>query len=130
MARVNRVLRVCEEIFQRVLAVEPDFQVEVRMGRADEFPEARNFAYCVDQEPLRVVYAPKMVDQPRARIYGVMAHEIAGHALHFWQGRKTHSERAADALAERVCRVTISYDPEIYVQTTDPGIHPRPEFLG
>ncbi len=127
---MNQVLRLCLPIIEDVRRHEPAFEVEVRMGRAEEFPAPRNFAYCVSESPPVVVYAPKLARQDPERILGVMMHEIAGHALFFWRGREEHSERAADTLAEKVCRARISYDRDLLVQTTGEGIRPRPAELG
>lgn len=100
----------------------------LRVGRAEEFPAARNFAYCEVKSPPRIVVAPKLEHEPQATIRAVLAHE-GGHAVLLARGNRTHSERKADAAAEVLFNVPISYD-ERDVQTTGRGTRPRPARLG
>lgn len=78
-----------------------------------------------------------------ARIDGVVRHEI-GHVIDLclpadevdaWaldRGvRLPHTpERRADEIAHAIWLTPIFYDPDLYVQTTEPGIYPRPLHLG
>jgi integrase len=111
----------------RQLAGMPD--VTLRIGRAVEFPRKRDYAYCHlrDDGRIAIVVAPKIRRASIARIDGLLTHEF-GHAAHFAAGRIEHSERAADAAAERLFGVRISYDRDD-VQTTDLGLRPRPARL-
>lgn len=68
--------------------------------------------------------------QPAGRIRGVLAHEL-GHSVLLHLGRLEHTERDADALAERLLGVGIGYDDD-GVQTTDPrswSTRHRPAWL-
>lgn len=85
---------------------------------------------------------PEMQTNPH-RIDGVVRHEI-GHVLDLclpsdeldaWAARRGVElpytpERRADAIAEAVWLAPMFYDTELYVQTTQPGIRPRPPHLG
>ena len=71
--------------------------------------------------------APRMLYASHARIRGVLAHEF-GHVALLAEGHEEHTERDADRLAERVFGVQISYD-EDDIQTTGPGMRPRPAYL-
>lgn len=63
----------------------------------------------------------------RATVEGILAHEL-GHAAdrRRWQAG---SEQRADDLAERVTGKLIRYDRRTLVQTTGPGLYPRPLSL-
>ena len=103
--------------------------VRFRYGRASEFPRKRNYAYCVDDPsgPV-IVLAPKARRADAQRVLGVLAHEW-GHALAFLAGVPGHTERDADAIAERVFDLRIQYDNDD-VQTVGEGTRPRPLRLG
>jgi integrase len=103
--------------------------VTLRTGQSSEFPRKRNHAYCLLTRggDLRVVVAPKMIRAPKHRRDAVLMHEI-GHAILLSQGVLNHTEREADALAERVFGVRIGYDADD-VQTLDGGVRPRPAYL-
>lgn len=77
------------------------------------------------------------------RVDGVVRHEI-GHVVDLclpsdkvdaWAaGRGVilpyTPERRADAIAEAIWLQPMFYDTQLFVQTTDPGIRPRPPHLG
>jgi hypothetical protein len=102
MTHVRRVLIT--------LARRAGVSVRHRVGRASEFPEARDFAYCTDEHgmPPTIVTAPKLERQRPERIIGVLAHEIS-HAFYLSLGQP-HSECTADRMAERLTGVQIGYD--------------------
>lgn len=104
----------------------------LELGPPAEFPKPRNMAYAVDGTKdrvpfVRVVIAPKLLQEPTEVIVGVLMHEL-GHALAFTAGDDTHAERVADELAELYFGVTISYDKKD-VQTIGRGTRPRPSRL-
>jgi len=102
--------------------------VTLRTGRSSEFPKSRDFAYCkLENGKLSIVVAPKMHRASLARIDGLLAHEF-GHALLLSAGQYDHTERAADAAAEAAFDLQIAYDRGD-VQTTGPGVRPRPAYL-
>lgn len=106
------------------------FEVALQEGEPWEFPEARNMAYCSQDDntgDMKIVVAPKLVRANSDRIEGVLRHEF-GHALLLFSGHK-HGERDADLLAEKVFGDPIFYD-RIAVQTLRGGIRPRPASLG
>lgn len=106
--------------------------ITLELGQPAEFPKLRNMAYAEDgtreRSPfVRVVIAPKLLQEPTEVIVGVLMHEL-GHALAFTAGDDTHAERVADELAELYFGVTISYDKKD-VQTLGRGNRPRPSWL-
>ena len=104
-------------------------RIRLFIGHTSEFSEKRrNFAYCTIDAVPSVYVAPKLERQRLSRIKAVLAHELA-HATLILSGDTTHAERTADAVAERLFRIRISYDPVDLVQTTGPGLRPRPASL-
>lgn len=63
----------------------------------------------------------------RDRQVGVLSHEL-GHIALLFRGNEDHTERDADAEAERLFGKRINYDIED-VQTVGRGVHPRPKRL-
>ena len=117
----NRLLRTAQ---QRA----PGLRVTLRVGRAAEFPKARDFAYCIlKNRKIAIVVAPKLSRQSRARIEGLLAHEF-GHAAFFHHGIPRHAEREADRAALALFGLVIRYD-DADVQTTGHGRTPRPSYL-
>jgi hypothetical protein len=106
--------------------------VVVREGRRSDFPAARDHARTIydTRKPRELVIevAPRMMRTSRRRIEGVLMHEI-GHAWWLVRGEVDHSERDADAAARKVFGRTIRYDRTLSVQTTGPGVSPRPRGL-
>ena len=106
--------------------------VQLAVGDITEFPEPRDFAYCeyVDGEVPRIVVSPRLAEQDRGRVLGVLAHEY-GHAAMFLVGQIEHEEREADAAVRALFGLTIRYD-DGDVQTVDPRTpsRPRPDYLG
>jgi len=97
-----------------------DFKLDRTPGR---FPNKRDFAYTDGQ---CIYFSPKIKESSAFRIQGLVRHEIA-HVL-FMQEGTAHDEIDADNLALVVFGEPIYYD-ESDVQTTLPGISPRPEHL-
>jgi hypothetical protein len=112
------------------------------IGREIEFPLVRNYAYCADMAPIRIVVAPKIVSDSTDRIEAVLRHEF-GHAVDFAAGEKeitrlaarmgypmpTTPERRADEIAFLVWGDRIRYDTDT-VQSLCRGVSPRPAYLG
>lgn len=109
----------------------PKFRARLKEGKAAEFPERRNMAYCMmrkDTPELLIVVAPKMNNAPLDNIEGVLAHEF-GHAVLFHSGQLDHTEREADQAAEALFGAKIHYDRNL-IQSTIRGVTPRPAHLG
>lgn len=99
-------------------------RIDLAAGHPSQFPADRDFAYTTDAtRPLRIVFAPKLEEQPLSRIEGVILHEL-GHAYRMLRGDNTHAERTADRVAERLFGVDIRYDAA-RVQTTGRGRYRR-----
>lgn len=108
------------------LRVHVPFEVTLHRGRASEFPEKRNMAYCTSE--LRIYCAPKMERARLDQIQGVLMHEF-GHAFAFGCGHMDHKERDADKIAELLFGCRIYYDDDL-IQSTRYGLYPRPKHLG
>lgn len=127
--------RAIERVFARLARAVAD-QVEGfavvygGVAPASRFPAARNYAFTLSTDPPQVFIAPRMLRADAATVVGVLAHEIAGHAALLYAGYDVHTERDADACAEKLLKIRISYRPPLYVQATDGGVRPRPAFLG
>lgn len=105
------------------------FAVDLKRGRASEFPERRNMAYCMNRDGyLCIVVAPKFCNAPLHRLEGVLRHEF-GHAALMYMECHQHGERDADRVGEQLFGAPIYYDAET-VQTLNPGTRPRPRHLG
>jgi len=115
--------------------------VALAIGRSEEFPKKRNYAYCtnplaaekfgVEDGVCLIVVAPKILKAARPRVLGLLMHEL-GHAVDFQKSpdHPNHgSERRADAIAEHIWGVPIRYDGDT-VQSICCGVHPRPAHLG
>lgn len=109
----------------------PGARVTVREGPASAFPQARDHARTMydtrHPKVLVIEVAPRMMRSSRARIAGVLMHEL-GHAWWIVRGVDDHTERDADTAARRMFRASIRYDRGL-VQTTGPGRSPRPREL-
>lgn len=124
-----------EQTFRRLLQhlqrTDPTLKVRLRRGRAAEFPNVRDHAYCRDAtgrgQVITIVCAPKMWHASPERVLGLLAHEF-GHAVHMHCKRHRHSERDADSLAKTLFGFTVKYDREL-VQTCGAGQSPRPLHL-
>lgn len=112
-------------VFNQLRAYVP-FEVTLHQGKASEFPETRNMAYCTSE--LRIYCAPKMDHARIDQIQGVLMHEF-GHALAFACGHDHHGERDADEIAETLFGCRIYYDDDL-IQSTRSGARPRPRHLG
>ena len=120
---MTRVRRVLTELAQRA-----GVSVRHRVGRATEFPKARDFAYCTDERgmPPIIVTAPKLERQKLERIAGVLSHEC-GHAVLLAAGQEDHAETDADRVGSRRTGVAVKYDRQS-VETAGPGTR-RPGWL-
>ena len=131
--RYPRVHAAWTRLLAQARDFQPGFDATLVFNTAAARPCCRQFAWCEDTSPPRVTVAPKLEAQPAERIEGILRHEL-GHALDFAGGlsrgiEDAAPERLADAIARRVFGSVIRYDPED-VQTTGPGITPRPLRLG
>lgn len=114
-------------------------------GEYSHFKKARGYGVTFgDGRPAcHLRFAEKVLRAAPERADGVLRHEI-GHVLDFvipaeqldaWalsrNVRLPHTaERRADAIASAIWNDDIRYDRELLVQTTGPGICPRPRHLG
>ncbi|MSQ55772.1 MAG: hypothetical protein EXR31_10440 [Betaproteobacteria bacterium] len=114
-------------LIHEVRAADPDFEATLAVSADAARPCCRQFAYCEDQSPARIVVAPSLDGQASDRIEGVLRHEF-GHAVLFFAGRQ-HTEREADDAAETLWGTPIRYDSDD-VQTIGAGVAPRPTHLG
>lgn len=104
------------------------WSISVRLGKPDEFPRARNLAYCTVALPPVIYVAPKFLDRPITTILGVLAHEY-GHAYLIDQKAPDHSEHQCDLCAEALFGYPIGYDTKD-VQVFGLPDRPRPKHLG
>ncbi len=128
MKRVLSVFKRLDRVVKR--DVDPTFSVGLARGPDAHFPEPRNMAYTMydsDTDALCIVVSNKLVNGADSRIEGVMMHEF-GHAVLLWQNIH-HTERDADAVAEKMFGKKIFYDKQT-VQSTRGGKRPRPLHLG
>ena len=89
----------------------------------------RNFAYTElsDTNKIKVVVASKLFTQNRTTISAIMAHEF-GHVVLFIMGKLDHTEREADAMAEKIFKNKIYYDSS-GIQCYRSGTRPRPDWI-
>lgn len=76
---------------------------------------------------LEIWFVEKVLELPEANIVALVRHEL-GHLAEPGTGSKLTSEQHADDVAEKVTGERIHYD-ENDVQTTGPGVYPRPKYL-
>lgn len=102
----------------------------------------RHYAYCGKTDVGTVIAFASAANENLSteNLHAMMAHEM-GHALDFQYGRtqlerrlgqalSTDDELRADQIAEAVFGLSINYDAKCaYLQTTEPGVHPRPKGL-
>ena len=107
-----------------------DIRVQLHLGVGSEFPEKRDYAYCVWEDGVATItVAPRMLLAPKHRVEALMRHELA-HA-YLLANDLEHSERECDEVAERLFGDPILYDADD-VQTVSPkyGVHKkRPAHL-
>lgn len=97
--------------------------VTLRLGRAADFPAARDMAF---SEGTSITVAPRFLKEPATTQGAVLAHELA-HCVLLQQDIE-HSERDADTLGEVIGGRPIAYDARD-VQTWGAGQRPRPSYL-
>jgi len=120
-----------------------------KFGHHGHFASARGFACCYDfrgTSRIHILFAEKILKQPKHRIEGVLRHEI-GHAfdmainpghLDAWASSRGVSlpgdewgERRADYIAFAVWKNTICYDGfDVQTIRTRDATAPRPVRLG
>lgn len=119
--------------------ISPDFDAELQIGEYEEFPNRRDWAYCVqDEDGIAVVVSPDFWKQSADRKEALIRHELA-HALEFHVGLNRlnrmfpnlprGSERRADTVAFRIWGDRVVYDDDD-VQSLRHGVSPRPDHLG
>lgn len=104
---------------QAVKASGVPFKLRMVIGHKDDFPEARDHAFCSFEDGVgTLTLAPKCLRIGTYRLDGLLMHELA-HLVYLAGGEPEHSEAETDALAEHLFGVPIRYDAEL-VQTTNP----------
>lgn len=103
----------------------------IQVSKRGDGCSPRNVAACelVNATRAIIYLSPDLEDMPAPKRDGVVLHEL-GHALLMLGGDVSHTEREADAEAERVFGIRIYYDPKDLIQTTARGLRPRPASLG
>ena len=120
--------RIFQTLLREVRRGVPGLKVALKVGRAEEFPAARDHAYCsMRGRKIEIVVAPKLLRASAQRQAGVLAHEL-GHALLFYAGLPQHRERDADEAAQHAVGKRVRYDSED-VQTFGRGKRVRPGYL-
>ena len=114
-----RLRRAFDRLHRDVCRKVGGIDVTLMVGSEVEFPLVRNYAYCADTSPIRIVVAPKIVGDTDDRIEAVLRHEF-GHAVDFRYGKKHLEklfgqklpdgvERRADVIAELIFGDPIEY---------------------
>ena len=119
----------------------PRLEVELLVGKDQEFPQERDYAYCAlnNDGSIEVVVAPDFEDLSEDNQEALLRHELA-HALEFELGEKRihylfgpilsrSVERRADEVAELIWGDPILYGSDD-IQTLEEGEYPRPARLG
>lgn len=125
---VSSLAQIFGPLYTRAKSQFPELEACFKLTyAADNGP--RSFAYCQQEDDgsFTICVAPKLTQQARHRIEGLMAHEF-GHAVLMLLGDFEHTERDADNAAEQVFGLRIFYD-EDDVQSTRYGRRPRPAYL-
>ena len=103
-------------------------KIELKLGKNEEFPNNRDYAYTLIQKVPEVVIAPKIRKLSKNQIKGVLLHEL-GHVILLLKKNKNHSERKADQITKKFFGKHIYYDEKM-VQTLKPSVHKlRPKIL-
>lgn len=126
MTRVEGVFWILRGM---LLAAYPGVEVGLCLDDAAGRRSRRACAYCQELGGNRYMIgvAPRMLRASYARIQGVLAHEL-GHVVLLAEGDEHHTERDADRVAGQMFGYRICYDDDD-IQTTGPGISPRPAYL-
>lgn len=121
----------------------PDFGTLTLVEDDAAHDGGRHYAYCgrSNHGAMEIAFASAAVDDLKPEnMRAMMAHEM-GHALDFRYGKKRlgellhvvlslDAELRADQIAEEVFGFPICYDAKrAYLQTTGPGVYPRPKGL-
>jgi hypothetical protein len=103
--------------------LQPGDEFLISVTREAEGKKSRHLAATVwGEEAIVIMLSPKLEQLPKSTREGVILHEFG----HLMLGPTFHTERQADEKAESMFDVAISYDPVTLIQTTGPGLHPRP----
>lgn len=140
----SKVDRVFDEVFDVIADRFPDFgeaelHEDEQAGKDNGAGSDRQYAYCMDGDPIVVAFAPKAEELPLNRLRGLMRHEF-GHALEYRFGVKElekrlkkklppEVERRADAIAEAVWGERIEYDERDVQCVGHGGGRRRPKYL-
>ena len=141
---MKKVESVFNDAFDYIAKAFPDVGTielhEDKSAGADNGAGAdRQFAYCMEGDPIIIAFAPKARDLPVSRLKGLMRHEL-GHALEYRYGvRELQSrlgrrlpegvERRADAIAEAVWGQPLRYDSNDVQCVGVKGKKKRPAYL-
>lgn len=139
----RRVEDAFDECFDRIDEMFPDFgscelHEDEAAGDDNGAGSERQYAYCMDGDPMVIAFAPKARHLGTANLRGLMRHEF-GHALEYRYGvaeleRRLGKlpetvERRADVIAEHVWGEPIVYDQRLVQCVGRHGTHPRPRHL-
>lgn len=103
-------------------------KIQLKLGKNQEFPNNRDYAYTLVQKIPEVIVAPKIRKLSKNQIKGILLHEL-GHVILLLKKNKNHSERKADQTTKRFFGKHIYYDEKM-VQTLKPSVHKlRPRVL-
>ncbi|RLB37261.1 MAG: hypothetical protein DRH30_13500 [Deltaproteobacteria bacterium] len=143
-AGMKNVKRAFNEAFDRIDAMFPDLGTielheDKRAGADNGSGADRQFAYCMEGDPIVIAFAPKARDLPLSRLRGLMRHEL-GHALEYRYGVKELQrrlgrrlpegvERRADVIAEAVWGQPLRYDDNDVQCVGVKGKKKRPAYL-
>jgi hypothetical protein len=134
---------VFDECFDRIDEMFPDFgscelHEDAAAGSDNGAGSDRQYAYCMNGDPMVIAFAPKAVELSVANLRGLMRHEF-GHALEFRYGvaelerrlgrLPATVERRADVIAELVWGDPIVYDRRLVQCVGKNGTRPRPAHL-
>jgi hypothetical protein len=87
---MNPTRRLFKALLAEARIHDPTLKVRLRVGRSEEFPALRDYAYCASfGGKIEIVVAPKMSRASLERQAGVLAHEL-GHAILFHKRVNKH----------------------------------------
>jgi len=109
----------------------PTVDVDLRLGRAGDFPEPRDYAYCekTGDNRARITLAPRFAAADEGRQRGILMHELA-HAALLTAGLP-HTEAETDRVAEHIFARHIYYDRDDVqtIRKVDGARRSRPAYL-
>ena len=123
-----RLFREALATFRRTY---PTVDVDLRLGRAADFPEPRDYAYCekTGDNRARITLAPRFAAADTSRQRGILMHELAHAAL--LTADLPHTEAETDRVAERIFNRFLYYDhDDVQTIAKVPGARrTRPAYL-